>query len=396
MPSVNPAILSWARETARLPVDEAARKLGLKDSTKATAEQKLIAYEGGDKQPSRAMLLNMCRVYRRPLLTFYLSKQPRRGDRGEDFRTLPDQFDSGQDALVDTLIRDISARQSSVREALIDADEGIKLDFIGSGSTEWGVARTADRLRQLLTFDLDEYRRGNRIGDSFKYLRNKIEEIGVFVILKGNLGSYHSNIDVSVFRGFALSDEIAPFIVINDRDARSAFSFTLLHELCHLLLGQTGVSGAYAGRQIEKFCNDVASQVLLPDAIFKDFQPVVSDFDQLAEAISEYAKSNRISSSLVAYRLYRRRDIDEALWGQLREYLKVQWQKQRELTLERSREKDGGGPSFYVVNRFKLGALVGLVHRLAVSGTVTTTEAGMLLGVRPLKVYRMFDNLHQA
>jgi len=391
MPSVNPAVLTWARETARLRVDEAAKKLGIIDTVRASAEQKLTAYEEGDKKPSRAMLLSMSRVYRRPLLTFYLSEPPRQGDRGEDFRTLPDQFDDRQSALVDALIRDIRARQSSVREALIDADEAIRLDFIGSGSSEWGIKKFSDTLSQLLSLDLDEYRRGRTVQDSFKYLRERVEEIGIFVILKGNLGSYHSNIDVSAFRGFALSDDVAPFIVINDRDARSALSFTLLHEMCHLLLGQTGISGGYAGRQIEKFCNNAASQVLLPDTEFNDFQPLVSDFEQLVGVIAKYANSHKVSSSLVSYRLYSRGDINETQWGQLRDFFKTQWQKQQELTRERGREQ-GGGPSYYVVNRYKLGALVGLVHRLAASGTVTTTEAGMLLGVRPLKVYRMFEN----
>jgi len=74
---------------------------------------------------------------------------------------------------------------------------------------------------------------------------------GIFVLLKGNLGSYHSNIAVTAFRGFALSDDIVPFIVVNDRDIESAWSFTLVHEMAHLILGQTGISGAYGEKQIE-------------------------------------------------------------------------------------------------------------------------------------------------
>ena len=60
----------------------------------------------------------MTKVYRRPLLTFYLDKPPRIGDRGEDFCTLPDQFvrEYSSSAYVDVLIRDVKARQSLVSE----------------------------------------------------------------------------------------------------------------------------------------------------------------------------------------------------------------------------------------------------------------------------------------
>ena len=69
----------------------------------------------------------------------------------------------------------------------------------------------------------------------------------------GDLGSHHTTIDVKVFRGFALADRFAPFVVINDKDAAEAWSFTLLHELCHLFLGETGVSAAKIDGAIKRF-----------------------------------------------------------------------------------------------------------------------------------------------
>ena len=60
-------------------------------------------------------------------------------------------------------------------------------------------------------------------------------------------------------------DDIAPFVVINDKDAVPAWSFTLLHELVHLLLGRTGISGSsHPGLGIEAFCNNAAAEWMLP------------------------------------------------------------------------------------------------------------------------------------
>ena len=82
----------------------------------------------------------------------------------------------------------------------------------------------------------------------------------MFVLLKGDLGSHHTAIDVEVFRGLAIADDVAPFVVINDNDSRAARSFTLLHELTHILLGQSGFRGMRVEAEIEKFCDDVAAE----------------------------------------------------------------------------------------------------------------------------------------
>jgi transcriptional regulator with XRE-family HTH domain len=101
MPSVNPEILRWARETAGLSLEDAAAKLSLGGARGLAPEQRLAAYEIGEHEPSRPLLVRMAKQYRRPLLTFYLTKPPRLGERGEDYRTLPPEHSRVQDALLD-------------------------------------------------------------------------------------------------------------------------------------------------------------------------------------------------------------------------------------------------------------------------------------------------------
>lgn len=395
MPQIKHTILHWARETSKLSIENAAHKLNITDSKTASASEKLVAFETGTKSPSRSLLLRMSKLYHRPLLTFYLDRPPIIGDRGEDFRTHPDHFEEEENAYVDVLIRDIKARQSTVRETLIDEDEDIRLDFIGKYTIEHGVTRIVQTLREILDIDLTEYRSQSSIKGAFKLLRQQAEEAGIFVLLKGNLGSYHSNIEVKTFRGFVLSDDIAPFIVINDRDAGSALAFTLVHEMAHLVLGQTGISGAYTEIRTEQFCNNVASEFMLPATEFKAFRLSNLDFDTLKFEISDYAISKKLSSSHITYRLYRRGDIDKSLWESLREYYHQKWQEQQKTDKEKNGRK-AGGPSYYVVHRYKLGALVELVQRLNYSGALTTTKAGMLLDVKPLKVHRLFRTMQPA
>jgi len=390
MPNINNEILTWARKTSGLTVEHAAKKLQLKDTQAATGAEKLLEYENG-KSPSRSLLVRMSKQYRKPLLAFYMDKPPRKGDRGDDFRTLPEGIAPEEDANVDVLIRDIKARQSVLRETLIEEDEAEPLAFIGSASSQQSVSNIAAAISQTLNFNLEEFRGFNSIEDAFKYLRAIAEEMGVFVILAGNLGSHHSNIDTKIFRGFVLADKIAPFVVINDQDSKSAWSFTLLHEITHLWLGQTGVSGSFAENKIEQFCNDVASEILLPATELDGFKPDILNFDNLTQEITDFSKVCNISSGLVSYRLFRQGSIDKKLWSDLSIYFKNKWLAFKKRQKERN-SKQEGGPNYFVVRRNKLGnALISIAERMMYSGALTTTQAGLLLGVKPLKVHKLFD-----
>jgi Zn-dependent peptidase ImmA (M78 family) len=391
MPKIKSEILLWAREKSLLSKEDAAHKLNIKDNIKMSAEDKLAAIESGTIEPSRSLLLRMSKQYHLPLLTFYLDRPPSIGDRGEDFRTLPAEFDETENINVDILIRDIKARQSTIRETLIDADEENHLDFIGLHQIEDGIVSVVNTIRKILDFNINDFRKQSNHKEAFRFIRQKTESQGIFVLLKGNLGSYHSNIPTTVFRGFVLSDEIAPFIVINDQDSESAWSFTLIHEMTHLILGKTGVSGTYFDNVIEKFCNNVASEFFLPTVEFEQFKISNFGLDRLKSEISGYAFLHKLSSTHIAYRLYKRGDINKLLWNSLREFYYQKWLENREKSGYKNKQNDGG-PSYYVVQKYKLGTLVELVQRLTFAGALTTTKAGMLLDIKPLKVHRLFQS----
>ena len=391
MPTVNPDILKWARETAGLTLEDAAAKLNIGEARGVPAETRLAAYEAGEREPSRPLLVRMAKQYRRPLLTFYMSQAPRLGERGQDFRTLPPEHSTAQDALVDALIRDVRARQQMVRAALEDEEETVRLPFVASMTMRQGIDAVLQSIQQTLDLDLEQYRGklgGNRGPSGFAYLRERAENAGIFVLLIGNLGSHHTSLDVEMFRGFALADDVAPFIVINDQDAENAWTFTLLHELCHIWLGATGISGANAGTGVEQFCNDVSSRFLLPKSevdVLRDLRG--AGFDTIVARINNFAEQRHISNSMVAYRLYREGIIQHELWSGLAALYRNQWRGIREAQRERNRDREGG-PNYYVVKRHRLGeALVSLARRMLAESAMSPSKAGKVLGVKPSNVY---------
>lgn len=392
MPKVNPDILRWARKSAGLTLEEACKKLRLRDARGVSAVDRLAALEAGENEPTRPMLVKMAKKYRRPLVTFYMSTHPRSGDRGQDFRTLPDEYPADVNALVDALVREIQARQSIIRAALEDEEEAIPLSFIGSMKISDGVPALTNSIVKTIDFDLPRFRKQRSTGDAFAYLRACVESNGVYVILKGDLGSYHSAIDLQAFRGFALADEVAPFIVINDKDSRAAWSFTLLHELTHLWLGQTGVSGANSEKSIERFCNEVASSTLLDKQELRQLE--VNDttsFEISRRRITEFAYARNLSSSMVAYNLFVVGAISNSTWHRLSASYRQQWLENRTERRSKLKEKSGG-PDYYIVRRHRVGThLITLVQRMMATGTLTTSKAGKALGVRAINVQKLIE-----
>lgn len=384
---VNPAILRWARETAGLERADAARKIALTGTKAHTAEERLALLEDGNAAPTRALLVRMAKQYRRPLLTFYLSDVPKKGDRGSDFRALPDGHDPSDNAFLDALIRSVRARQGLLRAALEDEEEAEPLKFVGSMTIDDGIPALVAAIQDTLPITLDEYRAASSADDAFKLLRRAVESVGVYVVLAGNLGSHHTAIDIRYFRGFALADSIAPFVIMNDQDARTAWSFTLLHELTHLWLGQTGVSGSDSEMAIERFCNDVAGEFLLPGAELLTLAlPSTDDEPHLADVITEIANERNISRSMVAYKLYRTDRIQHGTWRRLSASFREEWLAGRETRRERARGRDGGA-NYYTVRRHRIGdALISAVRRMMRTGILTTTKAGKVLGVKAKNV----------
>ena len=372
---------------------EAATKLQINAARGLTPELRLEALEVGSDQPSRPLLLKMAKLYRRSLLVFYLDAPPSRGNRGEDFRTLPAHPSIAQEGLVDSLVRDVKARQRIVRSALEEEDETTPLDLVASVKIEDGIPAIANAIRTKLGFRLETFRSQRAVSDAFTYLRNLVESSGIYVLLIGDLGSHHTAVSVDHFRGFALADPIAPFIVINDQDAKSAWSFTLLHELAHIFLGKEGISASVSEGGIERFCNEVAAALLIQDSDLINIS-VRSDTDieSAISEISDFADQNNISRSMVAYRLFIQNLINRDYWQRLQEEFRSIWLSSRARERESRRSSDGGGPNYYVVRRFRAGhALVGLVSRMTLSGSMTTIKAGRVLGVKPRNVFDLIS-----
>ena len=192
----------------------------------------------------------------------------------------------------------------------------------------------------------------------FALLRAGAERAGVYVLLLGDVGSYHSDIGEDVFRGFALADGLS-VVVINDNDAEAARPFSLIHELAHIWIGASGVSGPLhevPENVIERFCNDTASELLLPPDAIPDFSSLqTADFDSVNAAVTRVAGIWNVSEPAVAYRFAQKGWIARAVASSLFAMFADRWRREKERE-KQNKKPDDTGPSFYTVRRHRLGA----------------------------------------
>lgn len=384
MPRVSAAVLIWARESAGFTVEEAAPLVvgGVR------AVERLSAIESGEVDPTRTQILAMSKRYHRPLVTFYLREPPEAANRAHDFRTVrASQAES--EGRLSALIRDVRARQSLVLDALETADESEPLAFVGSVKQPVEPDALAAAIVRTWGLSIAAFRAERTADLAFKLFRECVERTGVFVILQGNLGHYTSNIDPKVFRGFAIADKIAPFIVINETDARTAWTFTLLHELGHILLGQSGVSGYHSDDAIERLCDQAASKILLAGDLDRADLPQNASPQEVGAFINEFARARKLSRSMVAYNLMGAGRISRAFYGTLA----AAYDEEREERVA----GPGGGGDYYVTRRHRVGpGLIKVVDRLVAEGSLSSTKAARVLGVNPTAVGRMTANPQAA
>jgi Zn-dependent peptidase ImmA (M78 family)/DNA-binding XRE family transcriptional regulator len=258
--TINPALLIWARTPAGYELVGAAEALDL-------SQEKLEAWEKGEDQPSIPQLRKLAELYKRPLAVLYLPEPPQTFQPMHDFRRLADvgprQFSPGL-----TLdIRSAQQRRLLALEMLEEVGEKPPVFGLRTSLSE-DVENVARHVRDIfkITYELQVTWREPRI--AFHAWRDKIEQLGVLVFQA-------NRVETDEASGFACWAETLPVIVVNRKDVFARRVFSLMHELVHLMLHQSGVSDLDidAARRaqdemVEVFCNAVAAAALMPMDLF--------------------------------------------------------------------------------------------------------------------------------
>ena len=258
--AVQPSVLAWARTTAGYDVDIAAAKLSLSADV-------LTTWEAGEDMPSIPQLRKLAALYKRPLAVLYLPEPPLAFQPMHDFRRLPEygprRFSPGL-ALEVRLAQQRRLLALELFEEAGTAPARFSLDAAKPDDPET-VGRV---IREALGVSYDAQRKWGGDLAAFRQWRSRIEELGVLVFQA-------TRIERDEASGFAYWAEVLPTIVVSGKDAYTRRIFSLIHELAHLMLRQSGVSELdvdaprpETDASIEVFCNQVAAAALMPRDLF--------------------------------------------------------------------------------------------------------------------------------
>jgi len=375
--AVQPSLFIWARLRARL--SEAALEARFPH---------LAEWETGAISPTLRQLEQYAQATHAPLGAFFLPAPPQESIPIPDFRTMGHGVPRLSADLLD-VIYTCQNRQTWYRdEALVNGET--PLPFVGSLTPGTRPAQAADLIRQQLGFSVEARRACPTWTEALRMFITEAEQSGVMVMVSGVVMNNNTrHLDPQEFRGFALSDPVAPLVFINGADSKAAQMFTLAHELAHLWLGQTALSDAtmneVSAHATETWCNRVAAELLVPE---NEFRAALQRGETLEASLPRLARHFKVSTLVLLRRMLDVGWLDkESFWHAYRA---------EEARLQALANRNAGGGDFYrttvarVSRRFAQTLVASTLegrtlyrdafHMLGISKPGTFNELGRTLG----------------
>lgn len=325
---IKPELLSWARERAGLGIDALSHRF-----------PKITDWESGTGRPTLKQVEDFARATHTPVGFLFLQEPPVENVPIPDFRTIRNKAIARPSPDLLDMIYVCQQRQEWYRD-YARSERISPPAFVGSATLNSNVETTAAMMRHTLGFDIEERRQMPTWTDALRGFIGQADEAGIMVMCSGVvLNNNYRPLDPDEFRGFALSDSLAPLVFINGADTKAAQMFTLAHELAHIWLGQSAVSDAQAStlpeHDIERWCNNVAAELLVP------LQALKQEYDggfNLRIELDRLARHFKVSTLVILRRIH---DVggltNDEFW---REYQK---ELQRLLAIAK-----GSGGNFYL------------------------------------------------
>ena len=200
------------------------------------------------------------------------------------------------------------------------------------------------------------------------------------VMIGGVVGNNNTRkLDTEEFRGFALSDDIAPLIFVNGADAKSAQMFTLAHELAHIWLGKSALSDASltcnSSNKVETWCNKTAAEFLVPLEMLKKESLGKRPLDK----IDGLTKTYKVSSLVIIRRLLDGNIIGKRAFNEA-------WNKE---SARLNKKKKSSGGDFYRTMDVRTGKRFSSeLIASAFEGKTSFMEALRLLDIKKMDIMR--------
>jgi Zn-dependent peptidase ImmA (M78 family)/transcriptional regulator with XRE-family HTH domain len=311
---VKPELLRWACERAGFDTDELVERI-----------PQLPAWERGEVKPTLKQIERFAQAVHAPVGYLFLPEPSVERVPIPDFRTIGNEYtDHPSPDLLDTIYV-CQQRQEWYRDFARSTGE-TACSFVGAADLANDVEIISARIRHALGFDIEARRQMRTWEEALRGFIEQADELGILVMINGVVGSNNRRkLDPDEFRGFALSDDLAPLVFINGSDTKSAQMFTLAHELTHIWLGESGLSDVEPvcspSNRVEIWCNRVAAETLVPLAALQDEYRESND---LVGEVARLARRFKVSTLVILRRIHDAGHLTQnELWTAYREFFRI-------------------------------------------------------------------------
>ena len=329
--TVSKDILAWVISRIRM------------EDISTTVAQRLLQWYNGEKTPTFNQVEEASRATGIPLGYFFLTIPPKEELPLLDYRTVDSlELQKPSRNLVDT-IHNMEQIQDWVKEELMRSGASA-LPFVGSLKNAKQSTQFVSKIRELLDLPIDWFCYSKTSDDSFRYIRTKISNTGIIVMMNGIVGNNtHRPLPIDEFRAFALVDNYAPLVFINSNDSTSGRLFSLLHEFVHILIGKNSFyNDRYSAHgqvnPAETICNAVAAEILVPDALFViKWNEAIAQNDAEA-AITSLARFFKCGTTVIARKALDHGFITKSIYTKVAQLAVQMYDEQR----KKAKESPGG------------------------------------------------------
>lgn len=373
----NPKVLLWARKRLCLSVPEVAKKAQVKP-------ERIEQWESGKRVPSIIQGRKLAAIYDRPLLEFFATDIPDVPgvELVPDFRFYSEGPSDRERVLLESIQRWAEEQRLNALDLLAELGEQPTALPAGLYATiDTDVETAADRARHLLDVKLEDQFALNvaDIRHFTDHLRARFDRVGVLALRQSGLKKLRT-------RGLCLYAEPMPVIVFG-QEAPTAQAFTLSHELGHVLLRCSAISGPIRfGRnvrtlekRIEGWCNRFAAAFLIPrEAVVRQLGSVPERADHFDDhRLRDLANLFSVSRHAMLIRLVNLGYVASSYY----------WRTKRPQFIREEDEYSSFGRPPYYGTRYvnKLGKMyTGLVLEAWDAGRITSHNAAEFMGIRNL------------
>lgn len=366
---IDPTALTWARKVSHVAVDDLARALGVKQS-------RVIEFEAGNAQPTFRQLTLMAGKLDRPL-GFFFAPPPAEPDVPEtaDFRGRVD------DELPADLAKEMR-RAEQHRDAMLELG-GRPERRIELGPITWDTF--ADRAAELRgQFGLTDAfvppeSTNNQV---FSFWRGLLEDNGILVLQA-------TKIPLRTFRGVSVHHDVLPVVIVNGADSPAGRTFTLFHEVGHLINRTSGLCVLRQSVNEEALANNFAAEFLMPEAAVRRN---LIDSDDPATVADYLARHFKVSPLAAAVRLRRLGVISSDDLDSIRASSDEQWEEARRA----QSDKPGFVPPWRLRYRDLGPSYIGTVARALEDRRVDLVDATYLLNARLPMVEQILQEYYRT